>query len=157
MQKPRSKRKLVIIISIIAAVLAAGGGGYYWWMQKRMAVNSYADCVAAGNPVMEMYPAQCHAANGKTFTNPKATVTLEGKAVCLPHKNTEGPQTLECAMGLKANDGTVYGVSGDKDHTLAAMTGSDEKIRITGTLEPSTNNIYDIKQIIAVKTIEVLD
>jgi heat shock protein HslJ len=34
--------------------------------------------------------------------------TLSGEYVCLPHKNTGGPQTLECAFGLKTDVGEYY-------------------------------------------------
>jgi hypothetical protein len=38
------------------------------------AVNSYAECVAAGNPSLKSYPEQC-IADGKTYTNSDAKVT----------------------------------------------------------------------------------
>lgn len=33
-------------------------------------VNSFDECVAAGNPVAQSYPEQCHA-DGKSFSNPR--------------------------------------------------------------------------------------
>lgn len=36
--------------------------------------------------------------------------TLSGEYVCLPHIDTEGPQTDECAFGLKTDTGEYYGV-----------------------------------------------
>lgn len=36
--------------------------------------------------------------------------TLSGEYVCLPHKDTTGPQTLECAFGLRTEEGKYYGV-----------------------------------------------
>lgn len=38
-------------------------------------------------------------------------VTLSGTYVCLPHTNTEGPQTMECAFGLETDDGEFYAVN----------------------------------------------
>ncbi len=38
-------------------------------------------------------------------------VTLSGTYVCLPHLDTTGPQTEECAFGLKADDGLYYAVN----------------------------------------------
>lgn len=29
-----------------------------------------------------------------------------GEYICLPHTDTSGPQTLECALGMKLDDGT---------------------------------------------------
>lgn len=53
----------VIIGVIILAII-----GLYLWQnrQERNSINSFEDCAAAGNPIMESYPEQC-AANGKTF------------------------------------------------------------------------------------------
>jgi len=34
--------------------------------------------------------------------------TLSGEVVCLPHKDTTGPTTLECAMGMKTEAGEYY-------------------------------------------------
>lgn len=39
------------------------------------------------------------------------TATLSGTFTCLPHMNTEGPQTMECAFGLKTDDGIYYAVN----------------------------------------------
>jgi len=38
-------------------------------------------------------------------------VTLSGTYVCLPHLDTTGPQTEECAFGLKADDGEYYAIN----------------------------------------------
>lgn len=38
-------------------------------------------------------------------------VTLSGTYVCLPHLDTKGPQTQECAFGLKTDDGVYYAVN----------------------------------------------
>lgn len=38
-------------------------------------------------------------------------MTLSGNYVCLPHINPEGPQTMECAFGLKTDDGVYYAVN----------------------------------------------
>ena len=60
-------------IAIVAlAVLAAGTATAVLLMRDRQAgqqaINSFAECAAAGNPIMESYPEQCRA-NGKTFVN----------------------------------------------------------------------------------------
>lgn len=36
--------------------------------------------------------------------------TLSGEYVCLPHKDTQGPQTDECAAGLKTDAGEYFGI-----------------------------------------------
>lgn len=63
---------------ILAVILLAGAGAVLFWQcqsdwclisdwQKNRIINNFAECAAAGNPVMESYPRQC-AAGGKTFT-----------------------------------------------------------------------------------------
>lgn len=34
--------------------------------------------------------------------------TLTGEVVCLPHKDRDGPQTMECAYGLRTDVGEYY-------------------------------------------------
>jgi hypothetical protein len=36
--------------------------------------------------------------------------TLSGEVVCLPHRDTDGPQTLECALGMRTEVGEHYAV-----------------------------------------------
>ncbi len=36
--------------------------------------------------------------------------TLSGEYVCLPHVDTTGPQTMECAYGIKTGSGEYYAV-----------------------------------------------
>lgn len=71
----------VIVIGAVAAVL--------WWnfvpRSSTSTINSYEDCAAAGNPIMESYPEQC-AAGGKTFTRDisvdvKSNEYISGKGV----------------------------------------------------------------------------
>lgn len=69
------------------------------------------------------------------------TVTVEGLAVCLPHKDTTGPQTMECAVGLKANNGKHYGV---KNKDITGSVGTDKTIKVTGALEAAGDSKYDI-------------
>ena len=85
----------------------------------------------------------------------KEAVSLEGEIVCLPHKNTEGPQTLECASGLKTDEGTHYGLSSkDSASPLTAAAGSKKRASANGVLEPATDDTYDIKGVIVVESYE---
>lgn len=38
-------------------------------------------------------------------------VTLTGTYTCLPHLDTKGPQTLECAFGIQTENGDYYAVN----------------------------------------------
>ncbi|HET6746896.1 MAG TPA: hypothetical protein VFH06_02195 [Candidatus Saccharimonadales bacterium] len=155
-EKSHSKRTFFITLLIIVIVLALGAGGYYWYTQRNKSVSSYAECVAMGNQIMTTSPEQCTTPEGKRFTNPDSIATFEGTAVCLPHKDSNGPQTMECAVGIKTTDGIFYGISGDTESKLSGMTGTDKKVRVTGKVEKSTDTIYDIDELINVSKIELL-
>lgn len=85
--------------------------------------------------------------------SPTAPITRTGELICLPHKNHSGPETLECALGLKASDGHNYGlknlnVKGAQQH---------KKIKVTGALEqPGANQLYDIVGSISVTSVSYM-
>lgn len=64
---------LVVIIVLSVLVVALGS-----WLVVRAffspapSVNSYAECVAAGYPILETYPEQCRTPDGRTFTTSDA-------------------------------------------------------------------------------------
>lgn len=85
----------------------------------------------------------------------KETISLEGEIVCLPHKNTDGPQTLECAAGLKTDEGKHYGLSSkDSASPLTAAAGSKKRATVNGVLEPASDDTYDIKGVVVVESYE---
>ncbi len=66
-------------------------------------------------------------------------IELRGTQICLPHKNQNGPQTKECAMGLKATDGKNYGLdlsSLQPDKVEEFMDGAT--VRVVGDFTPET-------------------
>lgn len=67
-----SSRVIIAVIVIIILLVALIGWRLYGDnnssnRQPPSQVNSFDECVAAGNAIMESYPEQC-TANGKTFT-----------------------------------------------------------------------------------------
>jgi hypothetical protein len=40
----------------------------------------------------------------------RTPLTLTGTYLCLPHRDTSGPQTLECALGLQTDNGDYYAI-----------------------------------------------
>jgi hypothetical protein len=85
--------------------------------------------------------------------------SFTGEFVCLPHKNTDGPQTMECAFGLKADDGNYFALdfSTSTDPMNQPM---NTPITVKGPVTPieaiSSNlgQIYNIRGIIRVEAIE---
>lgn len=76
-----------------------------------------------------------------------ANFSVSGEMVCLPHKDTSGPQTLECAYGLRADDDRYYALqfdslpmqdaqTGQRVHAKGSLTtGGDSKYNIVGTIK----------------------
>jgi hypothetical protein len=63
-------------------------------------------------------------------------VTLTGTFGCLPHTNTTGPQTEECAFGFKTDDGTYYAVNFGASASMAEQFSSGTRGTFHGTVTP---------------------
>ena len=80
--------------------------------RKTALVINFDECLAEGNMVGESYPRQCWTKDGKHFVEelsnkPEVEVTINGEVTCLPKKGN-GPHTMECAIGLLAENGDYY-------------------------------------------------
>lgn len=83
-------------------------------------------------------------------------IAVDGVVDCLKHKNTDGPQTLECAIGLVSDDGESYALAAN-DPTLTGSIPTGQNVRVTGTVTlPQDTIIYDIQGVIQVETVEQL-
>jgi len=60
---------IVLVLAIVAAALwfMMGGKGTPTPQEEQPVVLSFADCAAAGYPVMESYPRQCRTPDGRTY------------------------------------------------------------------------------------------
>lgn len=69
--------------------------------------------------------------------------TLQGKVICLPHRDTSGEQTLECAFGLETASGNYSLKDSTPDYRFIMGLPTGEYVSVTGqvTLEPSSK--YD--------------
>lgn len=75
-------KKTILFIIGLAIVLV---GGFY-------ALNAYIYSEKQGDP-----------SDIKAYRG-----TLSGEVVCLPHKDTGGPHTMECAFGMRTDTGEHY-------------------------------------------------
>lgn len=80
--------------------------------------------------------------------------TMTGQYDCL-EKTGDGPQTMECAMGLTLDDGTQYGLGSD-DPALLAGVSTGTRIEVTGTLQESSNTTYETAGTIIVNSFKQL-
>lgn len=87
-------------------------------------------------------------------------VTLEGEIVCLPHRDTSGPTTLECAYGLYTDSGYYYALNATAVQMVPEGYEVGERVRIYGVVEEmnqfnkTTWETYNIVGIIAVTKYE---
>jgi len=69
-----SRRRIAFLVVVLALLLVIAI--YVWDINTRdnaKSIDSFAECVAAGNPIMESYPEQC-VANGQSFSNPAQSI-----------------------------------------------------------------------------------
>lgn len=82
--------------------------------------------------------------------------TLSGEVVCLPHKDTDGPHTLECAIGMKTDTGEYYAVDMAMMSQQHAPLETGERFKANGLITPvemlSSDHwqIYDIEGIFSI-------
>lgn len=156
------KQKTIITIVFVGlAGLALGwfiGFSLGFGQGKLANINSYEECVAAGYPVQESYPERCSVPGGNSYTNPDATPLAEvtGTVICLEHKNPDEPHTLECAAGLKAENGETYTLK-EGDAELTALAGSDSRVRVSGKLQEKESDRYQSAGELTVDSFTVLE
>src|SRR4051794_38669262 len=82
-------------------------------------------------------------------------ITVSGTIVRLPHKDTSGPITLECAMGLQAENKDYYALPEiPQSKFVSGEITTGKHISVTGILTPSTpQEKYDIVGAIQVREI----
>ncbi len=100
-----------------------------------------------------------------SFVNtPPQRATLEGTYVCLPHRNTSGPQTLECAFGIKATDNHHYALDTNtlQPRDVLEKIQVNDTIKVSGLLVPVQQlssdhwQRYNIRGIMSVTELEKL-
>jgi hypothetical protein len=99
-------------IFLIIVIILTGIGAYFTF-------NNYFGVQDSGNDDVKTYRA-----------------TLAGEYLCLPHVDQTGPQTEECAIGLKTLTGEYYAL----DFNLASQTpqqlASGDRVEATGVVTP---------------------
>lgn len=81
-------------------------------------------------------------------------ISINGILLCLPHKNGQGPQTMECAYGLKDSEGNYYGLQDSDVHYKNITSHSvNTPILVNGSFEPKKVSQYPIIGVITVDSI----
>jgi hypothetical protein len=103
--------KKPVLFVIAAAILLVAG--FY-------SLNSYIYAQKKGDP------ADVHSYRG----------TLTGEMTCLPHADTSGPQTLECALGMKTDSGEYYAVDFSLMSQEHSALNTGDRFTATGLITP---------------------
>ncbi len=103
------KKALVITVGIVVVLVA----GFY-------AFNAYIYNEKQGD--------------GNDITSYRGT--LSGEVVCLPHADTSGPQTMECAYGLKTDVGEYYALDLSVLSQEQPPLETGERIKANGLITP---------------------
>ena len=62
--------------------------------------------------------------------------TLTGEYLCLPHVNNSGPQTMECALGLRTDSGEYYALDFALMSQEATELMTGDRISANGLVTP---------------------
>lgn len=98
-------------------------------------------------------------APGKNNTPSNNTTTVKtGRVVCLPHKNSNGPQTMECALGLRGEDQKYYALKDeDSPPDQSPLNGvTNKRVEITGKFVETKDSNYNIVGTITIRKLKVL-
>jgi hypothetical protein len=80
-------------------------------------------------------------------------VTMEGTIVCLPHRDTSGPQTLECAYGLLGEDDNHYALQGTGVNGSVTQFPTNTEVRVEGNFTREEDERYATVGVIRVESI----
>jgi|SRR3989344_4948296 len=167
-----NQQKGLVNIILIIIVVALVGTGVYFALNRQLLspspeITNFEECARAGYPVGESYPRQCWTSDGKHFVEDvterpfliPGPITVSGEITCLPKKGS-GVQTLECAIGLKGEDGNYYALKNLFDHDPSyKFSATGLQVEVVGTLSVEEifgpdGNKYDIAGAIAITSIK---
>lgn len=163
-----------ILIAIVVTVVVIGVGAYFALSRQKppspQVITNFEECAKAGYPVGESHPRQCWTPDGRHFVEelgqdpPLAPepITISGEMTCLPKIGT-GPQTLECAIGLKGEDGRHYELRNLSDHNPGHKFSTvGLRVEISGTFDPEgvtgpAGKMYDAVGAIDINSIKAIE
>jgi hypothetical protein len=80
-------------------------------------------------------------ANTQKQPESQSGFSVSGEIVCLPHKNADGPQTLECSYGLRTDDNRYYALQYQPFPTDLQI---GDRVSVNGTLTTGGHTVYNI-------------
>jgi hypothetical protein len=120
------------LVLILIVILLFAGTWFFTTKQSdtsvpdQIVIQTFAECVAAGNPVLESYPEQCRTATGELFTNTQNSIDIGEPGV-------EPTQPTELENSSDTNQ-------------LAAMTAVRERAAIDFDIDPDAIDIITVTE-----------
>jgi hypothetical protein len=98
-----------VSLIVIIVVLLVGTIAFFAMRPARVSIFSYAECVAAGNPIVETDPPQCKTPDGKTFVGfmQNATPTLHPETPTIVITPTVSESEANIMVSLPKSNQTV--------------------------------------------------
>ncbi len=134
-----TSKKIQLTLVIIALIVV----GVLIWNRKKQSqvvanINSYEDCVAAGYPIMEIYPEQCKTPDNRTFTRQiSATDDWQEQTIEEIGLTLRYPANLIYRQEIADNAGTIRAVGfylenndPNKPYTLYGLYQADRPATI---------------------------
>lgn len=141
------------ILIIIAVSLLVIFGTYYF-----LGNNPFTKTVIEMDKIIDSSSSSSSPNNNSEVpqnnNEPFEEVTIKGTLVCLPHKNTDGPQTLECAFGLKNDQNNLYYGLNDPGWKFLIDTPMNTKVTVNGKLRPGNESKYNTVGVIEIINLE---
>jgi hypothetical protein len=139
-------KKTVFIAMIIGVLLVGGALGFIMFVQKNPTLPGHSTVPAGSSQKSEEKP----------LDSPSQVIKV-GVMICLEPVQTDGPQTMECAFGLREDDGTTYGLRSEEPMLIGSVP-TGQRIQVTGTLvSPSkVSDKYDTRGTVDVQTLQRL-
>jgi len=79
-----------------------------------------------------------------------------GEAICLPHRDSSGPVTMECAIGLRDDQGKFYALrDADPESRTIAGIRTGMRIEVRGLFTERTDPKYQSVGVIEVSSVSV--
>ncbi len=122
-----------IILAIIVILLIIGG--IYWMRDK----DDDDTVIVVPGPTSTVTVTPTPTPTFTAVPASNATTTVTGEYVCLPHRNTSGPTTMECAFGIRADNGNNYGLDLSGIGIMGSGVATGDRIRIQGKFATTTS------------------
>lgn len=83
--------------------------------------------------------------------------SVKGEAVCLPRKNQGDVQTMECALGIKADSGSYYSLSDSTtSYANVSQLQTGKRYQVYGNIEERADPVYQTLGTIRVTNVKAL-